>query len=264
MRADLITDLSESRNEIGKKLREFQKRANIAGDHLRAFNSHLDRTMDSIISTNEWTARTLGEIAQEGEIENGRGAIGAFVNKGVALFEGSKPSTEEAVRLQYLRHLSYVKDDIDVLTTEAGLSAMNLDALENILWSVKKIGKHDLQDISKNKAKASSRIAAIFGLNWEEIEDLEEQSKVVLELLEQKDVAFASITGILSHLKNISAGLGDLKERAAMSGRPQAQKVPLSVQIDTFHRGLQRLERGRERTRQKKDRYLKEIRDQIP
>lgn len=264
MRAGLITDLSESRIEVSKKLREFQKGANIAGDQLRAFDSHLDRTMDSIISTNEWTARTLGEIAQEGEIENGRGAIGAFINKGVALLEGSKPSTEEAVRLQYLRHLSYVKDYIDILITEAGLSVRDLDALENILWSVKKIAKHDVQDISKSKAKASNKIAAIFGLNWGEIENSEEQSKVVLELLQQKDVAFASITGILSHLKNISAGLGDLQERAVISGRPQAQKVPLSVHIDTFHRGLQRLERGRERTRQKKDQYLQEIWDQIP
>ena len=263
MRASLITDLSESRNEIGKKLRELQKRANIAGDDLRTFNSHLDRTMDSIISTNEWTARTLEEIAQEGEIENSSGAIGAFINKGVALFEGSKPSTEEAVKLQYLRHLSHVKDDIDDLITEAGLSVMNLDALENILWSVNKIGKHEVQDISKSKAKASKKIAAIFGLNWEGIEDLEEQSKVVLELLQQKDVALAMVTGVLIHLKDISAGLGGLRERVAMPGRPQAQKVPLRVQIDTIHRGLQRLERGRERTRQKKDRYLKEIRDQI-
>lgn len=263
LRAGLITDLFESRNEIAKNLREFQKRANIAGDDLRKFNSRLDRTMDSIISINEWTAQTLGEIAQEGEIENSSGAIEAFINKGVALFEGSKPSTEEAVKLQYLRHLSQVKDNIDVLITEAGLSVMNFDALENILWSVNKIGKHDVQEISKSKAKASKKIAAIFGLNWGEIENLEEQSKVVLELLQQKDVALARVTGTLSHLKDISAGLGDLRERVAMPGRVQAQKVPLLVQIDIIHRGLERLERGRERTRQMKGQYLKEIRDQI-
>ncbi|KAK0113931.1 hypothetical protein ONS95_014182 [Cadophora gregata] len=252
-----------SKNEISKTLREFQKRAHTAGDDLRTFNSHLDRTMDSIISTNEWTVRTLGDIAREEDVENNNGALTSFVNKGLSIFEGPKPSTEEAVALQYIRHLSQVKDDIDVLITEAGLSVMNLEALENLLWSVTRMGKNDGNHITKSKTKASKKLSAIFGLNWDEIEGLEEQSVVVLQLLEQKDVALARVTGMLEHLKEISAGLGDLRERVAVPGQPQAQKVPLLVQIDTINRGLQRLEKGRERTRQKKDRYLKEIRDQI-
>lgn len=125
------------------------------------------------------------------------------------------------------------------------------------------MGKHDVKAITKGKIKASKKPAAIFGLNWEEVGDLEEQSMVVLQLLEQKDVALARVTGTLEHLEEISAGLGNLRERAAMPGRPQAQKVPLLVQIDTIHRGLQHLEKGWERSRQKKDRYLKEIKDQI-
>jgi len=125
------------------------------------------------------------------------------------------------------------------------------------------MGKHDVKVITKGKIKASKKLAAIFGLNWEEVGDLEEQSMVVLQLLEQKYVALARVTGTLEHLEEISAGLGNLRERATMPGPPQAQKVPLLVQIDTIHRGLQHLEKGRERSRQKKDRYLKEIKDQI-
>lgn len=219
--------------------------------------------MDSIISTNEWTARTLGEIAREVEMENNSGALVRYVSNGMSIFDGPKATPEEAVTLQYIRHLSQVKDDIDILITEAGLSVMNLEVLENLLWSVNRMGKHDFKDIAKGKVKASKKLAAIFGLNWEEVGDLEEQSMVVLQLLEQKDVALARVTGTLEHLKQISAGLGDLRERVAMPGRPQAQKVPLLVQIDTTNRGLQRLEKGREMTRQKKDRYLKEIKDQI-
>ncbi|PVH76688.1 hypothetical protein DL98DRAFT_640219 [Cadophora sp. DSE1049] len=230
----------------------------------RTFNSHLDRTMDSIISTNEWTARTLGEIAREVEPEKNNSVLTVFVNTGLSIFDGPKASPEEVVTLQYIRHLSQLKDDIDILITEAGLSVMNLEALENLLGSVNGMGKYDEKDITKSKTMASKKIAAIFGLNWEEIEGLEEQSMVVLQLLEQKDVALARVTGTLEHLKDISAGLGDLRERVAMPGRPQAQRVPLLVQIDTIHRGLERLGKVGERTRQKKDSYLKEVRDQIP
>lgn len=84
------------------------------------------------------------------------------------------------------------------------------------------MGKHDVKVITKGKIKASKKLAAIFGLNGEEVGDLEEQSMVVLQLLEQKDVALARVTGTLEHLEEISAGLGNLRERATMPGRPQA------------------------------------------
>jgi len=259
----LITNLSKSRNGISQKLREFQKRANRAGDVLRTFNSRMDRTIDSIISTNVWTARKLEEIAREEEIENSRGAIGAFISKSVALIEGLEPSIEKAIKLQYLHNLSLVKNDIDDLIIEAEILVTNLNSLEDILWTMKKFGKQDVQDISKSKSKASKTIAAVFGLNWEDIKSLEDQNRMLVELLEQKDAALARVTGTLEHLKDISARLGDMKEIVAMPGWPQAQKVPLLVRINTIHRGLERLERGRGRTRQKKDQYLNEIRDQI-
>ncbi|KAH6691829.1 hypothetical protein BKA61DRAFT_584836 [Leptodontidium sp. MPI-SDFR-AT-0119] len=121
------TTLAPSRRSCGErdwqKLREFQKRAHTAGHDLRTLNSHLDRTMDSI-STNEWTARSLGEVAREEDIENNSGAITLFINKGMSIFDDSKPSAEELVTLQYIRHLSQVKNDIDVLITEADLSVL--------------------------------------------------------------------------------------------------------------------------------------------
>lgn len=136
--------------------------------------------------------------------------------------DGPKATLEEAVTLQYIRHLSEVKGDIDILINEAGPTVMNLEVLENLLWSVNRMGKHDVKVITKGKIKASKKLAAIFGLNWEEVGDLEEQSMVVLQLLEQKDVALARVTGTLEHLEEISAGLGNLRERATMPGRPQA------------------------------------------
>ncbi|KAL2063964.1 hypothetical protein VTL71DRAFT_4458 [Oculimacula yallundae] len=252
-----------SKNEIGKQLREYQQRARIAGDDLRTLNSHLDRTMDSIILTNEWTAHTLVAIACEVETDGSKGTTAEFLSKGVAFFDGRKPSTEEAVKLHYIRHLSQVKDDIDILIVETGLSVINLRELESLLFSVEIIGKQDKMEISKAKVKASKKLAAIFELNWEEMEGLEEQGTVVLELLQQKDVALARVVGMLEHLKAVSAGLGDLRERVYLPGRPQEKEVPLLIQIETIHRGLERLQLGRDRTRQRKHQYLEEIRDQI-
>ncbi|KAG4437377.1 hypothetical protein IFR05_007141 [Cadophora sp. M221] len=250
-----------SKKEIGKMLREFQKRARQAGADCRILNSRLDRTMDSIISINHRTARALIEIAREDEIESIGDAIKLFVNKGMELFDDPKPSTEEAVELQYVQHLSQVKKNIDDLITVAELSVENLEKLEDLLFSVNDRGKHDMKEIAKSKVKASNKFSAYIGLNLEEMGDFEEEIQVILDLLQQKNVALARVVGTLEHLRHISVGLGDLRERVAE--RPQTQRVPLLAQIDTLRRGLERLETGRERTIQKRDRYLKEIRDQL-
>lgn len=176
-------------------------RAKIAGDNLRTFNPHLDRTMDSVIAMKDWTARTLSDIACEDQAEAGRGFLSMILDRGCLAARCPKPTAEEAVKMQYLRHLSQVKDKIDVLITEAGLSILNLNALENLLFIVNKIGQTDTKDVAKGKKKASKKLAYIIGLNWAEIEDFEEQSAVILQLLKQKDVALARVTGMSTHLK---------------------------------------------------------------
>ncbi|KAH6721041.1 hypothetical protein BKA61DRAFT_665800 [Leptodontidium sp. MPI-SDFR-AT-0119] len=251
------------KEKIGDTLREFHMRAHTAGDNLRTLNSYLDRTMDSIVITNMCTARALGNIVQQQEIDSNSGAITLLLNKGMTIFDSPKLSTEEEVKFQYFEHLSRVTEDINLLIKKAEISVADFEGLEKLLWSVTSLGKEEVIGIKQSKARASKKISAIFGFNWEQMEGLEEQSKVVLELLEQRDVAFATTLRVLEHLRDIKAGLEELRDRVTMPGRPQAQRVPLSVQIDTIHRGIERLERVRERTLEKKDRYWQQIRDQL-
>ena len=224
----------------------------------------MDRTIDGIISINEWTARTLDRIAYDSTIEDSRGAVAKFLDTALLPFEGPKPSTEDAVATLFMKHISQVKGDIDSLIAEAGISAFNLENMENQLWNIHGIGEQDGKGVGSQKHKETKRLAYVFGLNSEALGDLEEQSNILRALTEQRALAYAQVSGVLESLKVISDGLEDLRERVSVPGMVSgAQKIPLEIQIDIIRRGLRRLQDGRLKTKQKKEEYINEIREQL-
>ncbi|KAH8665179.1 hypothetical protein BGZ60DRAFT_489724 [Tricladium varicosporioides] len=253
-----------SKAQLGKELNVFQRQAKTAGNDLRRFNSHMDRTIDDIISINEWTARTLDGIAYDSTVEDSRGVVAKFFDTTLVPFHGLKPSTEDAVATLFMKHISQVKGDVDSLITEAGISAINLENLETQLWNIHRISERDGKGVGMQKHKETKKLAYVFGLNSEAVGDLEEQSNILRALTEQRSLAYAQVSGVLESLKVISDGLEDLRERVSMPGMAsRSQTIPLEIQIDIIRRGLRRLQDGRLKIKQKKEEYVNEIREQL-
>ena len=255
---------SSRRAQLGKEINVFQRQAKNAGNDLRRFNSHMDRTIDSIISINEGTARTLDEVAYGSTIEDSRGAVAKFIDTALVPFHGPKPSTEDAVATLFMKHVSQVKGDVDSLIAEAGISAINLENLETQLWNIHRIGEQDGKGVGTKKHKETKKLAYVFGLNSEAVGDLEEQSNILRALTEQRSLAYAQVSGVLESLKVISDNLEDLRERVSMPGMVSgSHKIPLEIQIDIIRRGLRRLQDGRLKIKQRKEEYINEIREQL-
>ncbi|CZS95032.1 uncharacterized protein RAG0_04840 [Rhynchosporium agropyri] len=158
--AHVETSILPVKNEIGERPRESQQTTSIAGDDVRTIDSHLDRTINSIISTKE---ETLRYILREREVDS------------------------QAVKLQHMRHLSKVNDDIDALIIETEPSVVNLQQMESPHWRGNQIGSRDI--LNGNVEAALTKVADTFGAGREEVKALENQSKIVPELLKQKHIA---------------------------------------------------------------------------
>ncbi|CZT13663.1 hypothetical protein WAI453_012704 [Rhynchosporium graminicola] len=89
--AHVETSILPVKNEIGERSRESQQTTSIAGDDVRTIDSHLDRTIDSIISTKEETLRSLRYILREREVDSRSSPM-------IVLLQQRRSSIFEAVR----------------------------------------------------------------------------------------------------------------------------------------------------------------------
>lgn len=243
------------RNELVLEFDGFIETARIASYDLQKFNSHVGRSVDSVIATTKWTTRVLDNIQAQ---DAGRGVVNAFINdKLLAPFQPIK-FTEKTVLDQYIKHTHIVEEEISRLIGEAQALLLVLQNLENRLDVIKDIAERNNVDTSAKREEVLAQLWTMVGGNRGKLSKMDRQINLLQQVNIYQKQAFAHVAATLIRLQKMGADLEDLRERVGAPELLQDRNIPLSVHIDQIQLGVERLEQGRRNARKLEDDHIKE------
>ncbi|MCJ1297289.1 hypothetical protein MMC08_000075 [Hypocenomyce scalaris] len=244
----------QSKNELVLEFDGFVEAARIASYDLQKFNSHVGRGVDNILATAGWTQRVLDGIALR---DGSRGAIQSFFSdKFLAPFQPLK-FTEETLLDQYIQHTRIVEEEIRRLIDEAQALLLVLQNLEDRLDVIHGIAVRDNLHIQGSKDEVLLQLWTMLGGNRNKLGKFDSQLKLLRQVNEYRQSAFAHVSGTMLKLQAMGAELEELRERV---GSPELLRdrahIPLSVHIENIQLGVERLELGRRNAKKLEDEHL--------
>lgn len=251
-----------SKNELVLEFDGFVETARIASLDLTKFNSHVGRGVDNILATARWTQRVLDGIALR---DASRGAIQSFFSDRVlGPFQPLK-FTEETLLNQYIQHTQIVEEEIRRLIDEAQALLLVLQNLEDRLEIIHGIAARDNVHIQGSKDEALLQLWTMLGGNRNKLGKFNSQLRLLQQVNEYRQSAFAHVSGTILKLQAMGAELEELRERVGSAEllRDRAH-VPLSVHIENIQLGVERLELGRTNANKVKNEHIRRTLDQNP
>ena len=226
----------------------FIETARIASYDLLLFNSHIGRAVDSVLASTRWTTQELNNLDQQ---EKARGAVGSFMTDKVLSFIVPHHSNEARVLDQYIRHTRVIEEEIHELIAEAQALLHVLNNLEDRIDVIHGIVTRDDEHAQAAREEVLARIWTMVGGNRSKLSKVDKQRNLLSQVNSYRQSAYAHVSGTILRLQEMGVGLEDLRERvAAPELLRDRTNIPLGVHIDNIQRGVERLELGRENSRE--------------
>ncbi|KAF7503678.1 hypothetical protein GJ744_003356 [Endocarpon pusillum] len=248
-----------SKQEMILELDGFIETARIASYDLQKFNSHVGRGVDNVLATARWTQKVLDDIAIK---ESSRGLLLAFVHdKFLAPFQPLK-FTENTLLSQYIEHTRIVSDEIQTLIAEAQALLYVLQNLEDRLDVIHGITLRDNIHAQGQKDEILSQLWTLLGGNRAALSKYNSQLKLLRQVGEYRKIAWAHVSGTIIRLQAMGAELEELRERVGSAELLEGRKeISLSVHLESIRLGVERLEKGREASRELEQSHLNRVLD---
>ncbi len=248
-----------SKQEMILELDGFIETARIASYDLQKFNSHVGRGVDNVLATARWTQRVLDDIAIK---KSSRGLLPAFVHdKFLAPFQPLK-FTENTLLSQYIEHTRIISDEIETLIAEAQALLYVLQNLEDRLDVIHGIALRDNIHAQGQKDEILSQLWTLLGGNRAALGKYNSQLKLLRQVGGYRKMAWAHVSGTIIRLQAMGAELEELRERVGSAELLEGRKeIPLSVHLESIRLGVERLERGREASRELEQSHLNRVLD---
>lgn len=242
------------KNELVHEFDGFIETARMASYNLQKFNSHVGRSVDSVLATAKWTTRVIEGIAER---DSSRGAVASFISdKLLAPFQPLK-FTEDAILDQYMQHTRTVEEEIKRLIDEALALLMVLQNLDNRLDVIHGISIRGNQQAQVSKDEVLSELWTMLGGNRSKLGKVDSELKLLQQVNSYRESALGYVAGTVLKLQAMQTELEVLRERVGSVHKlPDKAPVPLSVHIENIRLGVERLEIGRSNSRRLENDYM--------
>jgi hypothetical protein len=249
----------QSKQEMILELDGFIETARIASYDLQKFNSHVGRGVDNVLATARWTQRVLDDIAIK---NSNRGLLPAFVHdKFLAPFQPLR-FTHNTLLNQYIEHTRIVSDEIETLIAEAQALLYVLQNLEDRLDVIHSIALRDNIHAQGQKDEILSQLWTLLGGNRAALGRFNSQLNLLRQVGEYRKIAWAHVSGTIMRLQAMGAELEELRERIGTAELlKERNEIPLAVHLESIELGVERLEKGREASRELEQRHLNRVLD---
>ncbi len=248
-----------SKQEMILELDGFIETARIASYDLQKFNSHVGRGVDNVLATARWTQRVLDDIAIK---NSNRGLLPAFVHdKFLAPFQPLK-FTENTLLNQYIEHTRIVSDEIETLIAEAQALLYVLQNIEDRLDVIHGIALRDNIHAQGQKDEILSQLWTLLGGNRAALGKYNSQLNLLRQVGAYRKIAWAHVSGTIIRLQAMGAELEELRERIGSAELLKDRKeIPLAVHLESIRLGVERLEQGRQASRELEQSHLNRVLD---
>jgi hypothetical protein len=248
-----------SKQEMILELDGFIETARIASYDLQKFNSHVGRGVDNVLATARWTQRVLDDIAIKSA---NRGLLPAFFHdKFLAPFQPLK-FTQNSLLNQYIEHTRIISDEINTLILEAQALLYVLQNLEDRIDVIHGVALRDNIHAQGQKDEILSQLWTLLGGNRAALGKFNSQLQLLRQVGEYRKIAWAHVSGTVIRLQAMGAELEELRERVGSAELLKDRKeIPLAVHVESIRLGVERLEMGREISRELEQNHLNRVLD---
>ncbi|KAF2450619.1 hypothetical protein P171DRAFT_342518, partial [Karstenula rhodostoma CBS 690.94] len=234
-----------SRAELENEFDSFIETAREASDDLAKYNARIGYVTDQVISTNKWTLTVLNGIVAT---EANKGALSEAVRHMniFSVFRGPPETLEQRIFVQYLNHVSKLKDDVSslIVFSESLMALLNnLDARLDIIAD---IAMRDDNTVNRDRQELLADLWSKLGGNRSSKAANMKSLQLLRDVLRYRANAVQLVSATLLKLQEISTGLENLRDGIAA---PEVvgfrEDYPLQWHIDVVSRSVERLRDAR-------------------
>ncbi|KAI9829999.1 MAG: hypothetical protein M1826_005172 [Phylliscum demangeonii] len=237
-----------SKNELVLEFDSFIEMARKASYDLLKYNVNIGGAVDMVVSITRWTMRVLDDLAVR---EASKGSIQIIWNDVVLTRIGlGAAGSEAAVLEQYIQHTRVVEEEINKLIQKGQALLEVLQYLEDHLDVIQGISARENVQMTAEKEELLAHLWTAVGGNRDKLSKVNRQMRLVESISMYRKTAYKHVSGTVTRLQEIGAGLEDLRQR--VSGpevQPARAGIPLVVHLGNIQSGVERLEVSRDKAK---------------
>jgi hypothetical protein len=251
--ADLATlvrhsDL-KSNDVLADLLTTFVKDAKKTARSLTKLSSRIGGAVDNVIAVNGYAMRTIQEAEKNVPAPYSLAALIPF---------RTGPTTQEVIVDAFTSAMNTFSVAIQRLILEAEISLHNLDVLEEDLSSVREVVMREDVDITAEQSELLGALWTKLGGNKQALRDNDRRLGLLKDLADHRRQAQAHVVAALQTLHSMSEDMEDLRERVATPELADG-RIPLHVHIESIQNGLERLQEGRVRAKEREEEVMRKV-----
>lgn len=158
----------------------------------------------------------------------------------------------------FSQSLSVLSTSFQRLIIQAEVSLHSLDKLEMQLNNIQDILTREGVDITAAQSDVLADLWTKLGGNREQLRSFKGNLRLLKELGSYRSRALAHVVGALQALQTLSADMEELRERVA-APELTGEEIPVEVHVRSIRSGIERLNEGRVRAREKEEDAMKRI-----
>ncbi|KAG2060918.1 hypothetical protein BDR06DRAFT_1002133 [Suillus hirtellus] len=251
--ADLTTlvrhsDLKSS-DILAEQLATFVKDAKKTAKSLTKLSSKIGGAVDNVMAVNGYAMRTIQEAEKNAPPPYSLTALIPF---------HFGPTTQEVIVDAFTSAMDTFSIVIQRLILEAEISLHNLDVLEEDLSVVREVVMREDIDVTTEQSELLGALWTKLGGNRRALRDNDRRLGLLKDLGDYRRQAQAHVVAALQTLNSMSEDMEDLRERVA-APELVGGRIPLHVHIESIQNGLERLQEGRVRAREREEEVMRKL-----
>jgi len=251
--ADLTTlvrhsDLKSS-DVLADQLATFVKDAKKTAKSLTKLSSKIGGAVDNVMAVNGYAMRTIQEAEKNAPPPYSLTALIPF---------HFGPTTQEVIVDAFTSAMDTFSIAIQRLILEAEISLHNLDVLEEDLSVVREVVMREDIDVTTEQSELLGALWTKLGGNRRALRDNDRRLGLLKDLGDYRRQAQAHVVAALQTLNSMSEDMEDLRERVA-TPELVGGRIPLHVHIESIQNGLERLQEGRVRAREREEDVMRKL-----
>lgn len=168
------------------------------------------------------------------------------------------PTTQEVIVDAFTSAMDTFSIAIQRLILEAEISLHNLDVLEEDLSVVREVVMREDIDVTTEQSELLGALWTKLGGNRRALRDNDRRLGLLKDLGDYRRQAQAHVVAALQTLNSMSEDMEDLRERVA-TPELVGGRIPLHVHIESIQNGLERLQEGRVRAREREEDVMRKL-----
>jgi len=154
--------------------------------------------------------------------------------------------------------MNVLSANMERLILEAEVSISDLNKLEKHLKSIHGIVSREKNTISTAKHELGAQVVTIFGVNRDQLREMDENLALLKGVGGYRDRARAHVVAVLEMLRLMADDMEELRERVAAPDLT-GDAIPIDVHMKSLKGGLERLKGRRTGAKQLREQLVNQI-----